>query len=102
LGAFPAALRPETGLSAPILCTPEGAHKYFRFNPLRGGKPGLFSGESAAVFWGGENFAVFLRFWRFFLENRLTDIFAGGTNARVDFKGSGVTALKGRDSPASP
>jgi hypothetical protein len=45
---FPKA--PETGLSAPIPPPPAGGLRYFRFNPLRGRKPGFFSAESAAIF----------------------------------------------------
>jgi hypothetical protein len=41
---------PETGLSAPIFCAGGPAQKYFRFNPLRGCTPALFSAESAAIF----------------------------------------------------
>jgi hypothetical protein len=44
LGAFPALLEKSAGNRAfrSNLVYPFGAHKYFRFNPLRGRKPALF------------------------------------------------------------
>jgi hypothetical protein len=69
LGAFPAALRPETGLSAPILCTASAAHKYFRFYPLRGGKPAWFCGHAK-----NSNISKFAGYQPPLTERNLTDI----------------------------
>jgi hypothetical protein len=49
LGAFPA-LRAGNRAFRSNLVYRVAAHKYFRFNPLRGVKPALFSAESAVIF----------------------------------------------------
>jgi hypothetical protein len=62
LGAFPAALRPETGLSAPILWSAQADHKYFRFYPLR--VPSAYTGIFSQV-WEKKASSRSTRDWRY-------------------------------------